>query len=85
MTLATPTIPDMSKVKLHNRATAWYKSVAQDKAKMYSLKKRAEEFQSRVVDEIVRRNFGGQIEADFTIFPTIEMKRVDCDGNVTFL
>lgn len=76
MTLATPTVPDMSKIKPHNRSAAWLKSVAEDRAKMYSLKKRAEEFQSRVADEIVLRKYGGQIEADFAIFPTIEMKRV---------
>lgn len=76
MSLATQKFPAMYKIKPGNGTHAWKKHFAEEKDKMLNLKRRAEEFQSKVAAEIVGRKFGGQIERDFTVFPTIEMTKV---------
>lgn len=76
MALANPKLPSTTNIKPHNRAAAWRKNLVEENDKMLSLRRRAEDFQSKVASEIVKRKFGGQIQTDFTIFPTIEMKKV---------
>ncbi|KAF5304178.1 hypothetical protein FQR65_LT08072 [Abscondita terminalis] len=75
MTLATPKFPSLSNVKPGNGPAAWKKHFAEENDKMYDLKKRADEFRSKVAAEIVKRKFGGQIETDFVVFPTIELTK----------
>lgn len=77
-TLATPKFPAIYKLKPGNGPAAWQKHFAEENDKMLYLKRRAEEFQAKVAAEIVRRKYGGHVEADFAVFPTIEMKKV-CD------
>lgn len=75
-TLATPKFPSIYKLKPGNGPAAWQKHFAEENEKMLRLKRRADEFRARVAEEIVRRKYGGHVEADFAVFPTIEMKKV---------
>lgn len=76
MALAKPTFPAIYKVLPGNRAAAWQRHFLDEKNKIFNLQRRAELFQSKVAAEAVKRKFGGQIETDFTIFPTKEMTKV---------
>lgn len=76
MTLARPKFPAIYKVKPGNGVSAWQKHFAEEADKIISLKCRAEEFQNKVASETIKRKFGGHITTDFTVFPTIEMKKV---------
>ncbi|XP_063907732.1 dynactin subunit 1 isoform X2 [Zophobas morio] len=73
MSLAKPNFPQIYKVKAGNGPAAWQKHFAEERDKMLDLGRRAKDFQSKVANEIVRRKLGGKVEADFTVFPTIEM------------
>ncbi|XP_030761561.1 dynactin subunit 1 isoform X2 [Sitophilus oryzae] len=73
MTLAKPTFPAVYKVKPGNGQAAWMRHFAEEQNKITDLKRRAEEFQTRVAKEAVLRKYGGKIEADFNVFPTKEM------------
>lgn len=84
MTLATPKFPQMYKAKPGNGPGAWEKHFAEERDKMLSLKRRAEDFKTKVAAEIVKRKFGGQIETDFTVFPTIEMTKVGNFINIKY-
>lgn len=74
--LATPKFPPIYKVKPGNGQAAWKKHFAEENDRMLGLKRRADDFSTRVAAEVVRRKFGGHVEADFSVFPTIEMKKV---------
>ncbi|KAK5644921.1 hypothetical protein RI129_006221 [Pyrocoelia pectoralis] len=73
MTLATPTFPSVSKIKPGNGPAMWKKHFLGERDKIFGLKLRAEHFRTKVAAEIVKRKFGGQIETDFVVFPTVEM------------
>ncbi|XP_017784402.1 PREDICTED: dynactin subunit 1 isoform X2 [Nicrophorus vespilloides] len=75
MNLAKPRFPPIYKVQPGNGPAAWQKHFAEERDRMMALKRRADDFQSKVTAEAVRRKFGGSIETDFTIFPTIEMTK----------
>lgn len=76
MALASPQFPSIYKLKPGNGPAAWQKHFAEQNAKVLHLKHRAEEFQTRVAHAAVQRKYGGFIESDFTIFPTVEMSKV---------
>lgn len=76
MTLSKPTFPAIYKISPSNRVSAWQRHFIEEKNKILNLQKRAEQFQSKVAAEAVKRKFGGKIETDFTIFPTKEMTKV---------
>lgn len=76
MTLAKPTFPSIYKLSPSSRAFAWQKHFIDEKNKILILQRRAEQFQSKVSAEAVKRKFGGKIETDFKIFPTKEMTKV---------
>lgn len=76
MTLAKPSFPAIYKVSPNNRTSAWQRHFIEEKNKIVMLQRRAEQFQSKVAAEAVKRKFGGKIETDFTIFPTKEMTKV---------
>lgn len=75
MTLATPKFPAVYTAKPGSGVGMWKKHFAEEDDRLRSLKLRAEEFQSKVAAEIVKRKYGGQVEADFAIFPTCEMTK----------
>lgn len=76
ITLASPQFPSIYKLKPGNGPAAWQKHFAEQNAKILLLKRKAEEFQTRVAHVAVQRKYGGFIETDFTIFPTVEMSKV---------
>lgn len=81
MTLATPKFPQIysnnkSSSGIGTGQIAWQKHFAEENHKLLELKRRADEFRSKVAREIVSRKYGGRVEADFTVFPTIEMVKV---------
>ncbi|KAF5292478.1 hypothetical protein FQA39_LY14025 [Lamprigera yunnana] len=76
VTLATPKFPVTSKVKSGSGPIVWRKHFSEEKDKMLNLKKRTDTFRAKVASEIVKRKFGGQIETDFVVFPTVEMTNV---------
>lgn len=76
MTLATPKFPAVSMAKPGHAMNLWKRHFAAEDDRLRSLKMRAEAFQDKVAKEIVKRKFGGQVEADFTVFPTAEMTKV---------
>lgn len=82
-TLATPKFPAIYKLKAGSGPAAWQRHFAEENVKMLSLKRRADDFRGKVAAEIVRRKYGGHIETDFAVFPTIEMKKV-CFVSVGF-
>lgn len=73
MNLAKPTFPPIYKVKPGNGVQAWQKHFAEERDRMLDLNRKTEEFRARVAKEIVKRKSGGRVEADFTVFPTLEM------------
>ena len=75
-TLANPQFPPVYKAKPGMGVNMWKKHFAEEKDKILSLKLRAEEFQSKVAQEAVKRQFGGYVESDFKMFPTAEMTKV---------
>lgn len=76
MTLAKPTFPQIYKLKPGNGPTAWKKHFIEENDKLLDLKRRAGEFQTKVANEMVKRKAGGRVDADFTVFPTIQMVKV---------
>lgn len=76
MTLAKPKFPSIYKAKPGNGPAAWKKHFAEEANKLLTLKMKSEQFQNTVAKEIIQRKYGGHIEADFTTFPTAEMKKV---------
>lgn len=74
--MAKPVFPPVYKAKSGNGAHAWVKHFAEEHDKMLNLKRRAEDFQCKVANEAMKRKYGGFVEADFTIFPTVEMTKV---------
>ncbi|XP_031349690.1 dynactin subunit 1 isoform X2 [Photinus pyralis] len=75
MTLATPKFPSISKMKPGSGREMWKKHFVEEEDKMLHLKLRADQFRTKVAAEIVNRKFGGQIETDFVVFPTLEMTK----------
>nr|XP_015838702.1 PREDICTED: dynactin subunit 1 isoform X2 [Tribolium castaneum] len=73
MSLAKPKFPQIYKVKPGNGPAAWKKHFAEENDKLADLNRRAREFQTKVANEIIKRKMGGRVEADFAVFPTIEM------------
>ncbi|XP_066262436.1 dynactin subunit 1 [Euwallacea similis] len=73
MYMAKPIIPSMRNVKPADVQEAWARHFAQDADKKAAFKMRAEQFQAKVVQEVVKRKHGGRIQADFNVFPTKEM------------
>lgn len=57
-------------------AQAWNKHFAEEHCKWLDLEKRAQDFQSRVAECILKKKEGGRIKADFAMFPTNEMTKV---------
>lgn len=76
MTLARPTFPAIYKLSPSNRISAWQRHFIEEENKMLTLQRRAEQFQSKVANEAVKRKFGAKIQTDFAIFPTKEMTKV---------
>ncbi|CAH0555290.1 unnamed protein product [Brassicogethes aeneus] len=75
LALAKPTFPPIYKLKPGNGPAAWHKHFVEEQQKILNLKQRADDFQSKVAAESVKRKFGGKIETDFTVFPTKEMAK----------
>lgn len=75
-TLAKPTFPPIYKAKPGQGTAAWRKHFAEEANKLLALKSKSDDFQNKVAKEIIKRKYGGRIETDCTIFPTIEMKKV---------
>ncbi|RZC39748.1 dynactin subunit 1 [Asbolus verrucosus] len=73
MNLAKPKFPQVYKVKPGNGPAVWQKHFAEENDRLLDLNRRAKEFQAKVASEIVKRKLGGRVEADFAVFPTIEM------------
>ncbi|CAH1099765.1 unnamed protein product [Psylliodes chrysocephalus] len=73
--LAKPTFPSISKLKPGNGPAAWKRHFAEEQNKLLTLKRKRDDFQSKVAAEAVRRKFGGKIESDLTVFPTKEMTK----------
>ncbi|XP_044259661.1 dynactin subunit 1 isoform X3 [Tribolium madens] len=73
LSLAKPKFPQIYKVKPGNGPAAWKKHFAEENDKLMDLNRRAREFQTKVANEIIKRKMGGRVEADFAVFPTIEM------------
>lgn len=76
LALATPKFPSLYKAKPGNVTLVLQKHVAERNSQILNLKLKAEEFQRKVMNEAIKRKFGGNIETDFTVFPTIEMSKV---------
>lgn len=76
MELAKPKFPPIYKVKPEQCSAAWQKHFAEEADRILALKSKSEEFQSKVAKEIVNRKYGGHVETDFAVFPTVEMTRV---------
>lgn len=76
MTLAKPKFPPIYKAKPEQCSAAWQKHFAEEANRILTLKAKAEEFQTKVAKEIVKRKYGGHIQTDLTIFPTVEMAKV---------
>lgn len=75
LTLAKPKFPSVYKYKAHNMTQVWNKHFAEERCIWLNLEKKAEDFQSRVTANILKKKEGGHIQADFAVFPTIEMKK----------
>ncbi|XP_025834813.1 dynactin subunit 1 [Agrilus planipennis] len=75
LTLATPRFPSIYKAKNGNGPALWKKHLIEETDRLLDLRRRSEEFQTRVAAEVVKRKHGGQIETDLTIFPTAEMTK----------
>lgn len=73
MSLAKPTFPPIYKVKPGNGQEAWVRHFAEEQNRIADLRRRAENFQTKVANEMIKRKYGGRIVADFNIFPTKEM------------
>lgn len=76
MALAKPTFPAVYKVKPGNGPAAWQRHFVEEQNRILDLKRRAEQFQTRVAEETVKRKCGGRIQTDLTLFPTKEMTKV---------
>lgn len=75
-TLAKPEFPPVYNAKRGNGMNAWIKHFSEEEDKMLNLKNRVDEFRSKVAEQVIKRKHGGYVEADFTIFPTVEMTKV---------
>ncbi|KAK9712383.1 Dynein associated protein [Popillia japonica] len=74
-TLAKPEFPPVYNAKRGNGMNAWIKHFSEEEDKMLNLKNRVDEFRSKVAEQVIKRKHGGYVEADFTIFPTVEMTK----------
>ncbi|XP_044753810.1 dynactin subunit 1 isoform X2 [Coccinella septempunctata] len=75
LNLAKPKFPSVYKYKANNMAQAWNKHFAEEHSKWLDLERRAQNFQSRVAENILKKKEGGRIKADFATFPTNEMTK----------
>lgn len=76
MSLAKPVVPQIYKLKPGSTKEAFTKHFTDQRQRIAALKMRAEQFQNKVAREVVKRKYGGRIDADFTVFPTKEMTKV---------
>lgn len=73
--MAKPKFPPISNSKPGQGYGMWQKHFAEERDKMLSLKRRADEFQAKVTAEVVKRKFGGRVQSDFGVFPTTELTK----------
>lgn len=76
MSLAKPVVPQIYKLKPGSTKEAFTKHFTDQRQRIAALKMRAQQFQDKVTREVVKRKYGGRIDADFTVFPTKEMTKV---------
>lgn len=76
MSLAKPIVPQIYKLKPGSTKEAFTKHFTDQRQRIAALKMRAQQFQDKVAREVVKRKYGGRINADFTVFPTKEMAKV---------
>nr|XP_022907890.1 dynactin subunit 1 isoform X2 [Onthophagus taurus] len=72
-TLSHPVFPPIYKAT--NKIEAWRNHFIEENEKIEKLNHRAEQFQLKVANVIMKRQVGGYIEANFTEFPTVEMAK----------
>lgn len=84
MSLAKPVVPQIYKLKPGSTKEAFTKHFTDQRQRIAALKMRAQQFQDKVTREVVKRKYGGRIDADFTVFPTKEMTKVSFFFNEQF-